>query len=444
MIVNKTSSRVAISVLFLSVFVIYVVSPVVTSSDSQWTLYVAGSLVREGNIDLNEYDQFISSHDYRVFQQNHNTYYFFPIGTPIIIAPAVKILDILFPLKYSVDFTTYLQNNPPNHFTNWIEKWLASLIAILAGIAFYIFIQQQSNDRIAFFLTFIFLLSTAMYSTSSRALWQHGPTVLLLSLTFIQLRPDQPNKTLRLSTAGFLLAFSFIVRPTNAITLLFIGLYVIWNYRTLSWPYFLTQAAVFLVFFLVNLQEFGFILPPYYLPQRLQGNSTFWQALAGNLISPSRGFLIYSPVFIFSLFGIFLLIREKKLQLTQLPPYFILILLAHWITVSSFRPWYGGWTIGYRFFADMTPILTYLLMPVVQFAMDKKNILLKTLLVITTILGVLIHTWCSISPAPMKWNKTPVIISKSQERLWDWQDPQFLRGLPITLPANSFDPNGND
>lgn len=437
--IKKVSSKAAIGVFFLTVFIIYIASPIITSSDSQWTLYVASSLVREGNIDLNEYRHFISDHDYRVFQQNDTLYYFFPIGTPIIVTPAVGILNFLFPLKYSVDFTTYLQNNPPNHFTDLIEKWLASLIAVLAGIAFYVFIKQRSNARIAFFLAFIFLLSTAMYSTSSRALWQHGPTVLLLSLAFIQLQPGQPNKTLRLVMAGFLLAFSFIVRPTNAISIFFIGLYILWNYRASGWPYFLTQGVFFLLFFLLNFQEFGFILPPYYMPQRLQGNSTFWQALAGNLISPSRGLLVYSPVFILSFLGMFLLFREKKLQLTQLAPYFILILAAHWIAVSSFRPWYGGWSIGYRFFTDMTPLLTYLLIPVVQLALDRKSILLRNFLIFTTAAGILINGWCAISPAPMKWNKTPVIISKSQERLWDWQDPQFLRGLPASL----FNQNDN-
>jgi len=444
MIIKNIPSRVSIGIFFLIVFIIYVISPVITSSDSQWTLYVAGSLVGEGNTSLNEYSQFIPNHDYRVFEQNDNIYYFFPIGTPLLITPAVVILNLLFPLKYSIDFTTYLQNNPPNHFTDLIEKWLASFIAILAGIAFFVFIKQQSNDDMAFFLTFIFLLSTAMYSTSSRALWQHGPTVLLLNLTFILLRLDQSNKVIRLVLAGFFLALSFIVRPTNAIAILFIGLYVLWNYRISSFPYFITQGISLFIFFLVNLREFNFFLPPYYMPQRLQGSSTFWQALAGNLISPSRGLLVYSPIFIFSFFGIFLLFRKKNLKLTQLSTYFILILFVHWIAVSSFRPWYGGWSIGYRFFADMTPILTYLLMPVIQFTIDKKNVLLKNLLVFTTILGVLINGWCSISPEPMKWNKTPIIISKSQERLWDWHDPQFLRGLPISLPMNSLNYNNND
>jgi len=40
-----------------------------------------------------------------------------------------------------------------------------------------------------------------------------------------------------------------------------------------------------------------------------------------------------------------------------------------------------------------------------------------------------IHGRGARKPDGYLWNVTPVNVDQSPSRLWDWRDPQFLRGL---------------
>jgi hypothetical protein len=57
------------------------------------------------------------------------------------------------------------------------------------------------------------------------------------------------------------------------------------------------------------------VLPPYYLPGTavtVGDNSTFGEALLGNLISPARGLFVFSPVLIFAIGGFWLAMRTRE------------------------------------------------------------------------------------------------------------------------------------
>ena len=59
-----------------------------------------------------------------------------------------------------------------------------------------------------------------------------------------------------------------------------------------------------------NLEIYGAILPRYYLGLSYAGQPSFLTALLGNLVSPSRGLFIYSPVLLFSVTGFIFALRE--------------------------------------------------------------------------------------------------------------------------------------
>jgi hypothetical protein len=44
-------------------------------------------------------------------------------------------------------------------------------------------------------------------------------------------------------------------------------------------------------------------------------------------------------------------------------------------------------------------------------------------------MSVFIHYRCSTNWGPANWNNTPNNIDNNRDRLWDWYDIQFLRGL---------------
>src|SRR5207253_11442480 len=90
----------------------------------------------------------------------------------------------------------------------------------------------------------------------------------------------------------------YFVRPTFAVHIASMTVYLLIFYRPLFLKYAITGAAWFSGFVIYSWIHFHRVVPSYYQPSRLQFQ-VFWTALAGNLISPSRGVLIYVPVILF-------------------------------------------------------------------------------------------------------------------------------------------------
>jgi hypothetical protein len=80
-------------------------------------------------------------------------------------------------------------------------------------------------------------------------------------------------------------------------------------------------------FFMANYDIYHSFLSPYYMPQRVFHFKEFIEALAGNLVSPATGLFVFSPILLFSIYGILKRIKASELQLLD---YFIIgAILAH-------------------------------------------------------------------------------------------------------------------
>jgi hypothetical protein len=187
------------------------------------------------------------------------------------------------------------------------------------------------------------------------------------------------------------------------------------------------------------------ILPPYYLPQRLGANLHFFNALLGNLISPNRGLFTTTPIFLVSIYGLYLAVRNGRMVLNSIEPYLAVILITHWVTISSFDNWYGGWSLGPRFFTDLTPYLAWFLIPVFEEGQLWSFRWWKVIFGTAFVLSTLIHFRYVTSIYPFMWNGKPVAIVQAPERVWDLSDLQVLRGtcddkLEGKAPKCWFDP----
>src|SRR5512141_228126 len=118
---------------------IYIVSPVTTSTDSAWTFHVAASMLRQRNIDLDEYRSLMDLKiDYRLREVGGHIYSYYPIATPLLVTPVVWIVNKLYPLVYPTDFYTYLQQHAPDTRTARLEKIVAAGIAALTAALIYL------------------------------------------------------------------------------------------------------------------------------------------------------------------------------------------------------------------------------------------------------------------------------------------------------------------
>lgn len=427
---------------------VYIISPVTTSTDSAWSFHVAASILQQGNVNLDEYRGLIDLRlDYRMRVVDGHIYSYYPVATPLLVSPAVWLIDKVYPLVYRTDFYTYLATHAPNAHTARLEKVLASGIGALAAVLVYLLARRELGTGWSLALTGLFAFGTSMWSTATRALWQHGPSALLLALA-LYLLFRAPRRPPLLLAIGLVLGFSYLVRPTNALAVGFFGLYLLLNEPRRVWLYIVGVAAVVAPYVVSNWLSYGNVFPPYsyQLFERLATPRVFAEGLAGTLVSPARGLFIFTPVLLFSLYGIYLRLK-RQLNLRNLDLYLAAILLTHWIVISLFEDWGGAWSIGPRYFVDVLPLFVYFLIPVVKaglFTIPGWRVAFITLLAFS----MLVQLHGSTSIYPFMWNGKPVALVDAPDRKWDWADLQFLRGFCPGDPLEGRAPacwfSGND
>jgi hypothetical protein len=419
---NKTA-LVAGAVLFLVLLTTYVMSPVRTSSDSRWSIPTALSLARGEGGDLTAYmppSPSYASQSYALAKIGAHTYSVYPIGASLLALPAVAVTSLTNPR-----FAASIRQTAPEQF----EKTIASFYgAVACALLFWVIFDRFKDLRIAIATTLIFGLGTSMWSTSTRALWQHGPLILMLIAAMLLLLKAQRKPAL-VQYVGIPLALSMIMRSTAALPIAVISVYVLVCYRAWFVRFMLWAAVIAIPWMIYNTLIWGAVLPPYYLNLAARGIAgNFADALLGNLISPARGLFVFSPVLILALSGFVLAIRTREERALNIS--FGLIVVLHWIMVSHFSPWWGGHSFGPRLMSDVLPFLAYFLAFSLQWCLSAFSWQRITgTVVIAGLAGIsiFIHAQGALRWEPHQWNVSPADIDLQPGRLWDWNDPPFLR-----------------
>ena len=420
---------IVLSLLLLTTFLaIYIASPVKTSFDSKWSIHTALSLAEGKGGDLREYLPIEERNSYRMLQLGERYYTVFPVGTSALAAPVVAALSWLDP-----DFKQNILRVHPDHF----EKNLASIYAAIAALLFFWLIYSRfPSVPIALVTTAIFALGTSMWSTASRALWQHGPLVMMLVAAMLLLVRGRQRPSL-VQYASIPLALAFIIRPTAAIPIAVLSAYVLIRHREWFIRYALYGIVIVIPWIAYNLHEFGQVIPDYYRTGRL-ARRPLRVAAPGNLFSPARGLFVYSPVLLLSLSGLVLALRNRDERL--LSTCFGVIIVAHWLLVSCFVHWWGGHSYGPRFMTDIVPFLAYF----VAFNFEALSTLsglrlwmARSCIVLLAAISVVMHGIGAVSTESYQWNRVPTDVDAEPARLWDWRDPPFVRVWTVPHPRNA-------
>lgn len=432
---RDVSPRLMIPMILLIVFITHFMSSVSTPIDSMWSIPTALSVIREGNLDLNEYEHLANRHaNYAIEQVGSHIYTLFPIGTSLLSVPVVFILDHFLQRTLKIDLELYL--NEHSLIPGGIETFVASLIAAISAIVVFqiacLFFEKWIFPLL---LTGIFAFCTPVWSTASRALWQHGPALLLLTLAlylWLRMERDPQHTAWKIRGLAIVLAFSFLIRPTNSFSILLFTIGIFLRYRKYLLSFCLWSLLVALPFVLYNLHIYHTFLPSYYVRgDQLALTRFLLEGLAGTLFSPSRGLFIFSPVLLFALYGIYL--RLKNRQRSFLDCGLVVALILHWLISSAHPHWWGGHSYGPRYFTEMITYFLYFLIPAMLHLAKqtgKKRILLFILLGSTIVVSGFIHYRGANSQEVYEWNGgPPADIDNLPQRVWDWSDIQFLRGL---------------
>ncbi|MGD0917232.1 MAG: hypothetical protein ABSB22_12325 [Thermodesulfobacteriota bacterium] len=425
-------------ILFFLVFIGHLVSRNITSVDSKWSIPTAMSIIKEGNTHLDEYGEILQKNNYSATQEIDGHYYsIFPVGVSLLAVPFVyaseKMLDSLLPLIR--DLARYQGHDLPGTITvisiaPGIELFVASVIIAVTTVFIYLIAHGFLDRQYAFLISLVFAFCTSAWSTASRGLWQHGPSMLMLTITLYLILRGKNNPRL-LQFASIPLAFSYVIRPTNCIPVVLLTVFMVVYHRQHFLRYILWALVIAVPFVIFNLSIYRSLLSPYYyLSHSFRFDLGFLWSLAGHLISPSRGLLIYSPILMFSIYGIAAGI--KKGEFKPLDWFLLLILFVHWIVISSFSNWWGGFSFGPRYFADMIPYWIYfLILGVARILQYKgmKKIVLVSIFVCLVGISFFVHYRGANDWDVYRWNSEPIDVDAKPERVWEWNDIQFLRGV---------------
>ena len=390
-------------------FAVFASSPVKTVSDSRWVLPAAISLERHGDLDLDEYRAIrLAEGDYATRGANGHTYNYFPYGTSVLIAPVVWLADVA-----GGDLEATAQRK---RVDEW-EQTLASLLAALAVAAvFLVAFEVLGSVWLALLAALVFGLGTAAWSTASRALWMHGPVMLLLAVALLLALWSSRRAVL----AGFMgvpLALAFVVRPTAAAAIVSFGAWVVWQRRRWLGLFVGSGLVVAAPFFLANQMMFGQWMHPYYDTSQMGSSSKFFEAFAGNLVSPARGLFVFSPVLLLALW-------RRRWKPAPLEWAAAGAVVLHLVLISRFQHWWGGFSFGPRLMSDVAPLLVFLLLPVLK---ELRRPALGTAFAVLLGLSVFVHWRGASDFDTWLWNSDPVSVDLKPSRLWDWSDLQFLR-----------------
>jgi hypothetical protein len=261
-----------------------------------------------------------------------------------------------------------------------------------------------------------------------------------------------------------LLAWLYFVRPSGSIVVVAVTVFILLFHRNVALPFVLSGAVWLIGFFGYSWIHFAKLLPSYYQANRLRFD-LLPVALAGNLISPSRGLIIYVPALLFV--GYLLARYWDDLRHKKLAALAVAICTLHILFVSAFAnlwgDWWGGASFGPRYTTELVPWFVLLIIlglksrgtrtrisgerwhyveharGVMEAKTHKDRWRFIELVAggLLVLIGIFINGRGATSLDTWKWSQ-PSTDQQLRAQLWDWRHPQFLAGLQTPPPPAEF------
>ncbi|HEX4123747.1 MAG TPA: hypothetical protein VHY37_03410 [Tepidisphaeraceae bacterium] len=315
-----------------------------------------------------DFDRLIAEHPsvanrndlpYWFTERNGRVVSFYPIVPGLMNVPTYSIAGWL---GYDLFHYRYILS----HITSCV------IGALSAGFMFLALDAICERRVVAITFTIVFAFGTEVWGTLTEGMWQHGPSILLLSAAMmILLRRWRWGIPL----AGVLLGLAVWNRPTNVLLVAPIALYAAFAYRRQVAAFACAMGVPLMLLAIYSYLYCGSVV---YLGQgrsAVEDLSSANKALtaplppgvtgalrgplgagvAGLLFSPNRGLFVFAPIFAagfaYLIYATFSL-RENSIFRCMLAG----ILLSLWCYGHWFV-WWGGWSWGYRLLSEWIPFL---------------------------------------------------------------------------------------
>jgi hypothetical protein len=418
--------------IWIGMFVLFLASPVLQMSDSQYSMLTAESIIHHHTPDLSGYsiknyeadlpfNEIRGKHAYQLVRVNGKLLYGFPHGNSLLSLPFVALMDVM-------GVSPATRNGKYDLAGEMIDqKMLAALLMASLVVIFFRTALLQLDWRWSAIIAACAGLGSQVWSTGSRGMWSQTWEMTLAGLlVYLLLRSEAERTSIRPVIVATLLSWMFFVRPTASGPILCVSLYVLFFHRREFTPYAITGMLWLVAFATYSLGIFGTPFPPYY--QQLWGKDAHWIAVGifGSLFSPSRGLFVYCPAL---LVVFYLLIRHwRALASRRLAILAVSSSVGVLLMVASHFDWWGGNCYGPRYLSDTVPWMVLLGILAIAAIPETLRSLRNPALALAAVLlavGVTINAHGAFSSATLDWNLTQRPLP---DALLDWSRPQFLAG----------------
>jgi hypothetical protein len=440
------TDRVVAAIILVASFAIFRTSPMHPIADSRFEMMFSQQLLYNGSfsLDARPLSSFLSNrpiqdfrrgfdYPYQLERRGDRFYYWFPPGSTVLSIPYVAMANGL-----GISATDKDGFYNPRGETR-IQAGLAALL--MAGLTVIMYYTSR------FFLTIGWsawiatatALGTTVWSTASRSMWIHTWGIFVLGLVvWLIARAEVRRKSLHPIFLATCLSWLYFIRPSFALSIIGVAVYVLIRHPRAFLPLVVTGGAWLILFLCYSYEHFG-RLSDYYQsqPHMLNFGGSFWVGLAGTLVSPSRGLLIYSPVLLFVAYLLWRYRSQLRPHLTWLA---LGIVVVHVVFMSAYKFWYGGHCYGPRYCTDVIPWFALLGVLGVE-ARQRSAALSPTRGTrLEWSVGLLLLGWSVLlngiggtSVNAWYWNVIPKNIDHDLSRLWDWKNPPFVQALKPRL-----------
>lgn len=273
------------------------------------------------------------------------------------------------PFYLIAQFHSHITNQPTNGFTPTYAFWLvfSSLFYIIVGFIFLrkVLLEYFNDNIVALTILSLFFGTNLLYYTTLEAPMSHAYSFSLFTIFIYYTIKWHKKTTIKNSIIiGLLLGLISLIRPTNLLIIIFFIFYSI-----TSWSSIYNKTILFINNWgkLLIIGLFSLII---WIPQII-----YWKYTTGNFLYFSyqnegfffnnpqiikglfgfrKGWFIYTPIMLFAVTSIFLLLKKQK---EFFLPILIFVILNIYIILSWWCWWYGG-TYGQRVFIESYAILS--------------------------------------------------------------------------------------
>ena len=441
--------RIAAAIILVGTFWVFRLCPVHTIYDSGYEMLFSQQLLwhRSFSVSASAIPK-LQSHQpgqihhccddlpYQLVQVGERFYHYYPPGNIILPMPFVALANAIG--VSAID--QHGKHNPRGDA--WMQKGIAALLMAALAVVTFLTARLILPFEWSLLITAATAFGTQMWSTASRAMWSHTPAILILGVAlFLIVRTETKKSPLRPVLLGTCLSWLYFIRPTLTLSIIAIAIYVLIYHREVLLRFIFTGCLWLAAFIVYSEYHFGHLLLPYYSynnvykPGPVAG---FGERLAGVLISPSRGLLVYVPILI--AVG-YLLVRYRRSSRRRLVNLATAVVIAHVLLIATFYGWHGSACYGPRLLTDLVPWFGLLGMLAVEARLrwHAVNVAQDTLFrrrietaiaVVFLACSITLNGIGAISIGAQKWNFVQIVdFNQWRRNLWDWRHPQFM-GVP--------------